>query len=82
MASPPHTSERAIWLLVAFGVWQLFSARMLRSSIGEIQERFLGLCHDFRDSSANWRERCTHHERRIRRLKHLLINNHINPDEE
>ena len=79
LASPPYPSTLAVWLLVIFGLWHLFSAKLFRSSTAETQGRFVSLCDDFRHSSADWREQCEHRDREIRNLRASMLVNNIVP---
>ena len=81
VASPPHQLISAVWLLVAFGILQLISAKLYRSTVRSAQIQLTSVHDEFSKSSLHWKELLDFQELRVHQLKNLLQHNNITSGE-
>lgn len=77
IASPPNQLFSVVWLLVAFGILQLISAKLYRSTVRSTQKRLTYLYRDFEETTKQRKELLDFQDFRINQLKAILRNHHI-----
>lgn len=77
IASPPNQLLSMVWLLVAFGILQVISAKLYRATVRSTQKRLTYLYRDFEETTKQRKELLDFQEFRVNQLKTILRNHHI-----